>query len=593
MRLVILFSLFGGLFRAFREALASPVSTLVAIATGPPGSGRRKQSSVRWTKLFLEQLEGRDVPSASVLSLSGLTAVTAIDVLDNGTVQAVGYRTDPTTSLRTGEFVTISPSGQVTMQQLAGLAGFGNLDVVPIDISNGRAVGEEGGFSPNTGRGSGRAVGWDLSRPGTVYDLGSVGTRDLTDAASLNPSGLWVGASDGLSVAVYGQLFGQTVPTVLPPPDGALLARIDAVSDGGTKVVTARVADTLVAYVYRPDNTFASLANPFASEGSTVMFGWHISPDGTKVLCNAQRFNPQRETWDNVAVVFSGPNWSQWTAATLPTGSSFFGLGADVEDSGTVTIAAADGVYLWASGKPGAMPQKVDSTMLGAADAQNIPFGIAFRGGNPTVEKGGATFIAATGPNGAYLIEIGTFTPTPQGVPPVTIAAKINGVTNIDLSQFLPGTTVQIVAQVNARQTSVVNLTGKADGITVVYTGGDGVNVLKVRATGTFTLSADLGGGNDVFDGSRSTGVLTVHGGAGNDVIIGNNVKGSTLYGDDGNDLLIAHGNTTIHTGPGFDVVVTDGGYNTVYADVLWDFILASRSDTVFGKPRLLLRWWF
>lgn len=551
---------------------------LAALVRRPPKS-KPSGRVTRSARLALEELYPREVP-AVVIPLDGLTAVTAIDVLDNGTVQAVGYKTDTVTGLRVGEFVTVSPGGQVSMQQL----GSGSLlgpDVVPIAISNGRAVGGVGGFSPSTGRTAGRALGWDLTNPGLAYDLGSVGPNDLTGPSAVNRSGLWVGDSNGVLLAVYGQLFGQTTPSVLPiPPLSA--ASADDVADDGTKVVSVNPAGLIEARVYRPDDSFVALPNPFALEGSTVMFGWRISEDGTKVLANADRFDPVTETWGEVAVVFSGPNWSQWTAASLPGGASFFGQGMDIEDSGLVTIRRTDGIYLW---QPGQSPQRLD-TMLGSSSIANTTFGIDYNAANTTYQKGGVTYVVSSSASGVYLIELGTpiVPPPPSDPPPMITGTAGSDTITVDLGQYHTTSVVTVNALAG---NDVIRVVGNADhAVRVVVNGGAGNDRVFFTVTGPVTAEVNLGAGNDLFDGRLSAVAFTVHGDAGNDVIYGSGTIGNVLFGDAGNDLLFGgSGDDEIHTGPGVNIAVSGGGRDRIFSGSRLDFIFADRDDELWGNP--------
>jgi hypothetical protein len=266
------------------------------------------------------------------------------------------------------------------------------------------------------------------------------GGNDYTRAFSLNPNGTWVGGSAAGLAAVYGQV-NQTTPTVLAGLDGSA-ANTSDIADNGTKVVTVVpfAGGSIEARVYRPDNTFVTLVNPFASEGSTEMFGQSISEDANYVLCNVRRYNSVTETWDLVSVVFSGPNWSQWTAATLADGTSFIGQGMDIENSGTVTILAADGIYLW---KPGQAPHAV-APMVASVNPQTRTFRIAFQAGNPTVEKGGATFIAGTDLDGAAIIRIGErTTPMPSTVEILAMPPELTHFDTVDVRVLSGVTTVE------------------------------------------------------------------------------------------------------------------------------------------------------
>jgi hypothetical protein len=80
-----------------------------------------------------------------------------------------------------------------------------------------------------------------------------------------------------------------------------------------------------------------------------------------------------------------------------------------------------------------------------------------------------------------------------------------------------------------------------------------GTEVKCGNLTESTTANVSLGGGDDNFSWTASTGSLTVDGGPGNDVIYGGSAA-DTLTGGDGNDTIKgANGNDTIDGGAGND----------------------------------------
>ncbi|MEP7350921.1 MAG: cadherin domain-containing protein [Sphingorhabdus sp.] len=101
-----------------------------------------------------------------------------------------------------------------------------------------------------------------------------------------------------------------------------------------------------------------------------------------------------------------------------------------------------------------------------------------------------------------------------------------------------------------------------------------------------------LGAGDDIIDLSArgASGIdysksVTIHGDAGNDIIIGG-AGSDTLYGDDGNDLIFGYrGGDTIYGGAGNDTLYGDDlGFNGIAGD---DFLYGQAGDDIlYGGAR-------
>ncbi len=307
---------------------------------------------IRRTRLQLQALEAREVPA--LFALPGIYSAQAIEVDPLGTIRGVGVTLDQA-QLRVGEYFTLTPAGAYTEQRLGG-GDFDSSSVVPKNLRNGRAVGWADVYTTNTSIRTERALGWDLANPGTAYELGHAavpGALDLTRAEGLNASGRWSGDSSGGLLAVTGQLFDASTFTIIPTPFGSA-ANVTDIADDGTKILTVTPfpADRIDAWVVKPDGRVIVLRNPFAPDpnGPSEMFGWRISEDGTKILCNATTYDPDRETIGDVPVVFSGPDFSVATVVRAANGNPYFGLAEDIENSGLVSIQSSEGIVLWRPG---------------------------------------------------------------------------------------------------------------------------------------------------------------------------------------------------------------------------------------------------
>ncbi len=156
-----------------------------------------------------------------------------------------------------------------------------------------------------------------------------------------------------------------------------------------------------------------------------------------------------------------------------------------------------------------------------------------------------------------------------NGVPCVTAAGVVANTTNtkrlnvtgsagantviLDYLQgsFLPGssTAIGVDLALGAGADSIrIRGSRVADTVTVgadgISTGTDGNRDINFSNSGTLSIVASLGEGNDVFTGAggRGTGLayaaaLTVYGGAGNDTLTGGD-GGDTINGGTGNDLI-------------------------------------------------------
>ena len=352
-------------------------------------------------RLKCELLEGREVPA--VFTLPGIYSAQAIEVDPLGTVRGVGVTLDQA-QLRVGEYFTVTPDGAYSQQRLGG-GDFDVSSVIPTNIRNGRAVGVASVFTANTSIRTERALGWNLSNPGTAYELGHAVApgyepyQDYTRAVSLNASGRWAGSSGAGILSVTGQLFDASTFTIIPTPLGSATSATD-IADDGTMILTVvpYPEDRIEAWVVKPDGRVIELRNPFAPDpvGHSEMFGWRISEDGSKILCNASTFNPDRETTDFVPVVFSGPDFSVATVVPDARGGPYFGFAEDVENSGLVSIQSSEGIALW---RPGMTAPISINNLAAPTDAlPQYPFfgrnNNAAHPQNPVEENNGKTYVA-------------------------------------------------------------------------------------------------------------------------------------------------------------------------------------------------------
>lgn len=111
--------------------------------------------------------------------------------------------------------------------------------------------------------------------------------------------------------------------------------------------------------------------------------------------------------------------------------------------------------------------------------------------------------------------------------------------------------------------------------------GGDGDDSLKANATGPSSLFGNQG--NDVLvAGNRSD---TLYGGQGNDTL--NSAVGGLLYGDRGNDNIVLTSGSgvagaTVYGGDGDDAI-TGGGRTLLFGNQGNDTITANAGDSVYG----------
>lgn len=111
--------------------------------------------------------------------------------------------------------------------------------------------------------------------------------------------------------------------------------------------------------------------------------------------------------------------------------------------------------------------------------------------------------------------------------------------------------------------------------------GGEGDDSLKANATGPSSLFGNQG--NDVLvAGNRSD---TLYGGQGNDSL--SSSVGGLLYGDRGNDSIVLSGSgvagaTTVYGGDGDDAI-TGGGRTLLFGNQGNDTITAGAADSVYG----------
>lgn len=538
----------------------------------------------------LELLPDRTLPA--LFTLGGLQTVTAFTVSDTGALSGVG--TSHVGSLVAGQHWNVSTSGAYSQNQIGTTGLTSNTSIVPLDFNGNVAVGYESGVSLTTGQPIEKAFSVDFAT-NVVTNLGSMqinGANDLTRAFTVNASNQWGGHSSAGALAVYGQSGNANSFTIVPTPSGSLATVVDNSANGTMLLlVTPFASNTIEASVRTPDGTLNKLVNPYAVEGSTMMLDGAISPNGTKVVETIQRYNPVLETWSYTVGVFSGPAYSTFTPIPTLTGESYWGKAVAILDSGMVALQGDNGVALW---QPGWAAPKTLDELKGANDT--IPAGtttFADHAGAPLVQKGGATFVGFSVGGQAHVLQIGTFTPVvpPPSDPPTTIYATANGVTSVDVSQFHTATTITVYATVGAGQRSVVNFVGTADHpMNVVYVGGAGVNIVNFGANGALRVTADLGAGNDFWNGGSSNAKFSVHGGAGSDVLIGGS-NADALFGDGGGDLLFGNaGDDELWTGSGVNFVDGGTGADKIHSGSRFDFVVAlDPNDELWGDPLFLV----
>jgi Ca2+-binding RTX toxin-like protein len=139
----------------------------------------------------------------------------------------------------------------------------------------------------------------------------------------------------------------------------------------------------------------------------------------------------------------------------------------------------------------------------------------------------------------------------------------------------LPGAAHATATPVFANGTLTVSGDGTNDTITLSIVGGqlalNGMAVAGANADGSVDIVVDGGDGRDAVDASALAAAqyksLTVHGGAGDDVITGG-TGNDHLLGDDGNDRVIGfRGADDLEGGNGNDVLVWNNGDGSDVAD--------------------------
>lgn len=150
------------------------------------------------------------------------------------------------------------------------------------------------------------------------------------------------------------------------------------------------------------------------------------------------------------------------------------------------------------------------------------------------------------------------------------------GGSEIEIS-FALGTSMEhVIVKLGPRRDRLVFT---SDGIDV---GNDGDP--DILTQGTSRVFVYGRGGNDHIDASAYTGsnylpAVVLHGGPGNDVLIGSAVRPNDLYGEDGDDVLYGGGSEDqIHGGMGNDRMLGAGG-----RDYFWEEATADGADDMRG----------
>lgn len=118
--------------------------------------------------------------------------------------------------------------------------------------------------------------------------------------------------------------------------------------------------------------------------------------------------------------------------------------------------------------------------------------------------------------------------------------------------------------------------TSKSDSITIKQT----INHISITGVAEYFLTSKVTGitimgleGNDRIDAVGMNLSCTIHGGAGNDFIIGSGVA-DVLFGEDGNDRLFGkYGNDTLYGGDGNDLLFGNQGTDALYGQAGDDFL--------------------
>jgi Ca2+-binding RTX toxin-like protein len=159
---------------------------------------------------------------------------------------------------------------------------------------------------------------------------------------------------------------------------------------------------------------------------------------------------------------------------------------------------------------------------------------------------------------------------------------QVNGGSTVDVFNIGQDAGTLVVSQTSGSIRLEGDVTGFAAGPEVVEINGNGgndrININQIDDVGIFALSVNGGAGNDIIDGEDvliGSVALFIDGGAGDDAITGT-AGIDNINGGDGNDNIVSRaGDDVIRAGAGDDVVDADGGNDQVLGE--------DGNDTIFG----------
>jgi Ca2+-binding RTX toxin-like protein len=159
---------------------------------------------------------------------------------------------------------------------------------------------------------------------------------------------------------------------------------------------------------------------------------------------------------------------------------------------------------------------------------------------------------------------------------------QVNGGSTVDVFNIGQDGSTLVVSQTTGSIRLAGGSTGFAAGSEVVEINGKGgndrINIGDINGVGFFALSVNGGAGNDIIDGQDvaiGNVALFIDGGVGDDVITGTAGR-DNINGGDGNDNIVSRdGDDIIRAGAGDDIVDAGGGDDQIIGE--------GGNDTVFG----------
>lgn len=159
---------------------------------------------------------------------------------------------------------------------------------------------------------------------------------------------------------------------------------------------------------------------------------------------------------------------------------------------------------------------------------------------------------------------------------------QVNGGSAVDVFNIGQDGSTLVVSQTTGSIRLAGGSTGFAAGSEVVEINGNGgndrINIGDINGVGFFALSVNGGAGNDIIDGQDvaiGNVALFIDGGAGDDAITGTAGR-DNINGGDGNDNIVSRdGDDIIRAGSGDDIVDGGGGDDQISGE--------DGNDTVFG----------